>query len=200
MKPLSKDSKKKKNIIAKYNSTSGIYDKRYRNIQYSKFKLLLGDFKFINRIILDAGCGTGLLLEFFLKSNLNKHKRKPFYIGLDISWKMLKQFLYKINKEEGFKNVNLILGDIENLPFRDEKIHSLFAVTSLQNLFDIQRGLREILRIGQQGASLNLSILGKNVNFKKIYSYLKTELVDLNLKRLENVEDVFIQGIILKKN
>ncbi len=200
MNPLSKDSdKKKKNIVAKYDSTSSFYDDRYRNIQNSKFTLLLRDFKFDNKIILDAGCGTGLLFEFFLRSNQQIHNRKLRYIGLDISWKMLKQFLYKLNKVKNIKYVNLILGDIENLPFREETIHQIFAVTSLQNLHNIERGLRELFRIGQQGTSLNLSILRKNLNFNKIFSCLKTEIVDLNLIRLEMVEDVIIQGNLFKK-
>ena len=113
---------------------------------------------------------------------------------------MLKQFLYKINKETSIKHVDLILGDIENLPFREEKIRQIFAVTSLQNLHDIEKGLRELIRVGQQGTSLNLSILEKNLNLDYIYSYLKSEIADLNLIRLEKVEDVIIQGNLLKKN
>ena len=200
MKPPNKDSEKKKNIIAKYNSTSTFYDDRYRNIQNSKFKLLLKNFKFDNKIILDAGCGTGLLFEFLIRSDQQKYKRKLRYIGLDISWKMLKQFLYKINKVTSIKRVNLILGDIENLPFREEKIYRIFAVTSLQNLLDIENGLRELIRVGQQGTPLNLSILRKNLNLDNIYSCLKSEIADLNLIRLEKVEDVIIQGNLLKKN
>lgn len=200
MKPPSKDAEKKKNIIAKYNSTSSFYDDRYRNIQNLKFKLLLKNFKFDNKIILDAGCGTGLLFEFFPRSDQQIYKRKLRYIGLDISWKMLKQFLYKINKVTSIKHVNLILGDIENLPFREEKIHQIFAVTSFQNLHDIEKGLRELIRVGQQGTSLNLSILKKNLNLDNIYSYLKSETADLNLIRLEKVEDVIIQGNLLKQN
>jgi ubiquinone/menaquinone biosynthesis C-methylase UbiE len=149
---------------------------------------------------LDAGCGTGLLFEFFLRYNQRIFNRRLRYIGLDISWKMLKQFLYKINKETSIKHVNLILGDIENLPFREEKIHQIFAVTSFQNLYDIEKGLRELIRVGQQGTSLNLSILGKNLNLDNIYSYLKSETEDLNLIRLEKVEDVIIQGNLLKQN
>ena len=200
MKPPNKDSEKKKNIIAKYNSTSTFYDDRYRNIQNSKFKLLLKNFKFDNKIILDAGCGTGLLFEFFIRYDQQIYKRKLRYIGLDISWKMLKQFLYKINKVTSIKRVNLILGDIENLPFREEKIHQIFAVTSLQNLHDIKKGLRELFRVGRQGTSLNLSILKKNLNLDNIDLYLKSEIVDLNLIRLEKVEDVIIQGNLLKQN
>ena len=200
MKPPNKDSEKKKNIIAKYNSTSTFYDDRYRNIQNSKFKLLLKNFKFDNKIILDAGCGTGLLFEFLIRSDQQIYKRKLRYIGLDISWKMLKQFLYKINKVTSVKHVDLILGDIENLPFREEKIYRIFAVTSLQNLHDIENGLRELIRVGQQGTPLNLSILRKNLNLDNIYSCLKSEIADLNLIRLEKVEDVIIQGNLLKKN
>jgi len=195
LKPPNKDSEKKKNIIAKYNSTSTFYDDRYRDIQNSKFKLLLKNFKFDNKILLDAGCGTGLLFEFLLR----KYDEKLRYVGLDISWKMLQLFLYKINRVTSIKRVNLILGDIENLPFREKKIHHIFAVTSIQNLDDIEKGLREIIRVGQQGTSLNLSILRKNLNLDKIDSYLKSEIVDLNLIRLEKVEDVIIQGNLLKK-
>ena len=200
MKPLSKDSEKKKNIIAKYNSTSRFYDDRYRNIQNSKFKLLLKNFKFDDKIILDAGCGTGLLFEFFLRCNQQIYDEKLRYIGLDISLKMLKQFLYKINKRSSIKRVNLILGDIENLPFREEKIHQIFAVTSFQNLHNIEKGLKELIRVGQHGTSLNLSILGKNLNLDSIYSCLKSETANLNLITLEKVEDVIIQGNLLKKN
>jgi len=200
LKPLNKDSEKKKKIITKYNSTSTFYDDRYRIIQNSKFKPLLKNFKFDNKILLDAGCGTGLLFEFFLRNNQQILNRKLRYVGLDISWKMLNQFLYKINKRQGIKRVNLILGDIENLPIREEKIHQIFAVTSFQNLHDIEKGLRELIRVGQQGTSLNLSILRKNLNLESIYSYLKSETADLNLIKLENIEDIIIQGNLLKRN
>ncbi|MHA1233961.1 MAG: class I SAM-dependent methyltransferase [Promethearchaeota archaeon] len=199
MNPLIEDSEKKKNIIAKYNSTSSFYDDRYRNIQDSKYKLLLKDFKFDNRTTLDAGCGTGLLFEFFLSSYQQIDNEKLKYVGLDISWKMLKQFLHKITKVTSIKRANLILGDIENLPFREEKFTQIFAVTSLQNLHDIEKGLRELVRVGLQGTSLNLSILKKNLNFDNIKSSLESKIVDLNLIRLEKVEDVIIQGNLLKK-
>ena len=148
---------------------------------------------------MDAGCGTGLLFEFFLNSNQSLSKGKLRYIGLDISWKMLNQFSYKVKKVTSIKHTNLILGDMENLPFREEKIQHIFAVTSLQNLYDIKRGLRELVRIGQQGASFNLSILRKNLDLDQICSYLKSEIEGLNFMTLEKVEDVIIQGNLVKK-
>ena len=193
------NSSKKKRIIDEYNSSVYYYDKRYKQIQLEKFKLLLKNLKFDNKVILDAGCGTGLLFEFFFSSNQSLSKGKLRYIGLDVSWNMLNRFLCKVKKVKCIEHANLILGDIENLPIREEKIQHIFAVTSLQNLYDIERGLRELVRIGQQGASFNLSILRKNLDLGKIYSYLKSEIEGLNLTTLEKVEDVIIQGNLMKK-
>jgi len=198
LKELIKNSSKKKRIIDEYNSSVYYYDKRYRQIQLEKFKLLLRNLKFDNKVILDAGCGTGLLFEFFLSSNQYLSKGKLRYIGLDISWNMLKEFSCKVKKVKRIEHANLILGDIENLPIREGTIQQIFAVTSLQNLYDIERGLRELVRIGQQGASFNLSILRKNLDLDKIYSYLKSEIEGLNLTTLEKVEDVIIQGNLMK--
>jgi ubiquinone/menaquinone biosynthesis C-methylase UbiE len=193
------NSSKKKRIIDEYNSSVYYYDKRYKQIQLEKFKLLLKNLKFDNKVILDAGCGTGLLFEFFLSSNQSLSKGKLRYIGLDVSWNMLNQFSCKVKKVKRIEHANLILGDIENLPIREGAIQQVFAVTSLQNLYDIERGLRELVRIGQQGASFNLSILRKNLDLDKIYSYLKSEIEGLNLTTLEKVEDVIIQGNLMKK-
>ena len=198
MNPLNKDSEKKKKVVANYNSTSDFYDYRYTTIQNLKFNLLLRNLKFDNKVILDAGCGTGLLFELFLSSNQSLSKGKLRYIGLDISWNMLNEFSCKVKKVKSIEHANLILGDIENLPIREGKIQQVFAVTSLQNLYDIERGLRELVRIGQQGASFNLSILRKNLDLDKIYSYLKSEIEGLNLMTLEKVEDVIIQGNLMK--
>jgi len=192
------NSSKKKRIIDEYNSSVYYYDKRYSQIQLEKYNLLLRNLKFDNKVILDAGCGTGLLFEFFFSSNQSLSKGKLRYIGLDASWNMLKQFSSKVKKGKRIEHANLILGDIENLPIREGTIQQIFAVTSLQNLYDIERGLRELVRIGQQGASFNLSILRKNLDLDKIYSYLKSEIEGLNLTTLEKVEDVIIQGNLMK--
>ncbi|MFX1590929.1 MAG: hypothetical protein ACFFC1_22570, partial [Promethearchaeota archaeon] len=59
---------KKKEIISKYNSTATFYDKRYRKIQEEKYRIILSDFLLEkNKIVLDAGCGSGLLFEFIVK-------------------------------------------------------------------------------------------------------------------------------------
>ena len=123
MKPLNEESDKKKIIIEKYNSTSNFYDDRYRKIQNEKYMLQLKELNFKDKTLLDAGCGTGLLLEYVSNLKRNNLNRELRYVGLDISWKMLKHFYNKTKKIKNKINSNLILGDIENLPFRDDKFN-----------------------------------------------------------------------------
>ena len=123
MKPLNKDLDKKKNIIEKYNSTSSFYDDRYRKIQKEKYKILFRNCNLNYKTILDAGCGTGLLIEYVFNINIDNIKKKVKYVGIDISWKMLIHFSNKTRKLKNIVNTCLVLGDIENLPFRDDSFN-----------------------------------------------------------------------------
>jgi ubiquinone/menaquinone biosynthesis C-methylase UbiE len=189
---------KKKEIIKKYNSTSHFYDKRYTQIQYEKFEIILNSFKFSEKILLDAGCGTGLLLQYIIQFL----KTDDFsYVATDISLKMLKIFSSKvkeISKKKFQRRLNLILSDLENLPFRNNVFHSVFAPTSLQNLPSIQNGIEEIIRTAKNNADLKLTILKKKLDIEKLKPFLKPKVVKLEILNLNNVEDVIIQGIVNK--
>ena len=198
MKPLNEESDKKKIIIEKYNSTSSFYDDRYRKIQNVKFTLLLNNTDFKQTTLLDAGCGTGLLFEFiFTLNNYNSH-RNLRYIGLDVSWKMLKKFVNKIKKLNYSGISSLILGDIENLPFREGAFNLIFSITSLQNLQDLKRGLKELIRVGKKNTTLKLSILRKQLKLEEVITFLNSQTINLRTDTLEEVEDVIIQGNIKK--
>ncbi len=195
LKPLNKDLDKKKNVIEKYNSTSSFYDSRYSEIQKEKYKILFRNCNLNYKTILDAGCGTGLSIEFFSNLNINNLKKKVKYIGIDISWKMLMNFCDKSKK---IKDINLILGDIENLPLRENSFNVIFSITSLQNLPVIKKGLGEIIRVGQKDSLLKLSVLRKQLKVDDLTAYLKTHTIDLKTEFLENIEDVIIQGNLNK--
>jgi len=197
--PLNEDSDKKKIIIEKYNSTSNFYDERYRKIQNEKYTIQFKNTDFRYKTLLDAGCGTGLLFEYIsnLKfANLNREFR---YIGLDISWKMLMQFYRKVKSSNYRVSRNLILGDIENLPFREAKFNLIFSITSLQNLQDLEKGLEELFRVGREDTALKLSILRKQLKLEEVITYLNSWTINLRIEILEELEDVIIQGN-LKKN
>ena len=200
MKPLNKDSEKKKNIIAKYNSTASFYDDRYRKIQKEKYKILFRNCNLNYKTILDAGCGTGLLIEHVFNLNIDNLKKKVKYIGIDISWKMLMNFCDKSKKIKDIEDINLILGDIENLPLRQDTFNVIFSITSLQNLPVIKKGLGELIRVGRKNSLLKLSILRKQLKVDDLIAYLKTHTIDLKTEFLKNIEDVIIQGSLNKNN
>ncbi len=198
MKPLNKDLDKKKNIIEKYNSTSSFYDNRYSKIQKEKYRILFRNCNLNYKTILDAGCGTGLSIEFFSNLNINNLKKKVKYIGIDISWKMLMNFSNKTKKIKDIEDINLILGDIENLPLRHDIFNAIFSITSLQNLPVIKKGLGELIRVGQKDSLLKLSILQKQLKLDDLITYLRAHTIDLKTEFLENIEDVIIQGSLIK--
>lgn len=198
MKPLNKDLDKKKNIIEKYNSTSNFYDNRYSKIQKEKYKILFNNCDLNYKTILDAGCGTGLLIEYVFNLNIDNIKKKVKYIGIDISWKMLMNFYDKSKKVNDIEDINLILGDIENLPLRQNSFNAIFSITSLQNLPVIKKGLGEFIRVGQKDSLLKLSILRKQLKIDDLVAYLKTHTLNLKTEFLENIEDVIIQGNLNK--
>lgn len=199
MKPLNEESDKKKTIIEKYNSTSNFYDDRYRKIQNEKYAIQLKNTNFKHKTLLDAGCGTGLMFEFIFSVNNHNSLRDLRYIGLDISWKMLKTFTNKINMLNYKGNSSLILGDIEYLPFREEAFDLIFSITSLQNLQSLKKGLNELIRVGKKNTILKLSILKKQLKLQEVKTYLNSYVINLKTEILEGLEDIIIQGNLNKE-
>jgi len=195
MKPEKKN--KKQEIINKYNQTSDFYDRRYIKIQQDKFSLILKDNSIYEKLILDAGCGTGLLFgvidNSFEKSNITDFH----YVGVDISINMLKRFHSKLDQKA--KNVNLILTDLENLPLRENKFTLLFSFTSLQNLPDVIEGLKESFRVVKDGADVNFSILRKKLNKERLKVLLKPLIKYMEIIDIESIEDVLFTGKALKE-
>ncbi|MBS7252163.1 MAG: class I SAM-dependent methyltransferase, partial [Candidatus Freyarchaeota archaeon] len=59
-----KDQNSSKKKMSLYDQTAWIYDRRYREIQEEKYKSILSKIALHKRdLVLDAGCGTGLLME-----------------------------------------------------------------------------------------------------------------------------------------
>lgn len=186
---------KKKDIIDKYNSTSYFYDKRYSNIQLEKYKLALNDQSFSNKVIFDAGCGTGLLWEL-ARVLEGKHQDATYhFVGSDISWEMLNVFLLKTKNQEICikRAIHLVLSDMEKLPFRDESFEAFFSFTSLQNLHDMKQGVKECLRTSGTGTRVIFSILKKKKGFNDLLTLFKTKMNDLEILDNHNLEDAIVR-------
>ena len=195
----SRYSNKKKEIIKKYNSSSSFYDSRYRQIQETKYHIILKNFDLTRKVILDLGCGTGLFIEYVSRRKLEQKKKLDYYVGLDISWNMLLEFRSKFEKLKG-KNISLLLSDIENLPFRENQFFSVLSLTSFQNLPDVKKGIKELLRVSRNRADFKFSILKKKINLKILVDSLKSFVLIDQVLNKENLEDVIIQGKVFKRN
>ena len=112
---------------------------------------------------------------------------------------MLLEFRSKFEKLKG-KNISLLLSDIENLPFRDNQFFSVLSLTSFQNLPDVKKGIKELLRVSRNRADFKFSILKKKINLKILVDLLKSCVVIDQVLNKENLEDVIIQGKIFKRN
>ncbi|MBN1216537.1 MAG: class I SAM-dependent methyltransferase [Candidatus Lokiarchaeota archaeon] len=189
---------KKKEIINKYNSTSHFYDERYRDIQKMKYDLILKHFTPLNKIILDAGCGTGLLFSYIVEKYMEKRSKfgNYHYIGIDISIKMLNKFKNKINDNHKlFKdNIDIILADLDFLPFRIQSFNSFFSITSFQNLPMINNAVIESIKTLKTNAILHISILKKKIKIKEFKSFIENYVDDLEFIDIDSIEDFIILG------
>ncbi|MBD3352410.1 MAG: methyltransferase domain-containing protein [Candidatus Lokiarchaeota archaeon] len=107
----------------------------------------------------------------------------PQTVIIDISYKMLKVGLEKIENNQG-KIYGCIACDGQHLPFRKKIFKSIVSFTAIQNLSDIKRGIREISRIATKNPLVGLSILKKKIDpsdFKEIF-----------ISEFQNIEDLVI--------
>jgi len=106
-----------------YDVTSSFYDALYEGEQIRKFGVAyrLAPLP-LKEVVLDAGCGTGLITE-----RLRGGGR--FVVGVDFSKGMLRRAKGRL----GSRDTDLVLGDVERLPFRPRSFGLVLCLTVLQN-------------------------------------------------------------------
>lgn len=93
------------------------------------------------RRVLEAGCGTGLIL-----GRLAKHADSAW--GVDISPGMV-----RVAKQRG---LSVVLGSVTNLPFADDSFDLVCSFKVLAHVPDIGAALRELARVTRPGGQLVL--------------------------------------------
>ena len=140
----------KREVKDSYDDLGGrLYDLRYEKEQRKKYETMLVEVEVNEReIVLDNGCGTGLLFEYLNTTS----------VGLDISSGLLTKALKRVRDA---RDKHLIQGDAENLPIRDHVFSKIFAITLLQNIPNQARALEEIFRVGYRRAVVVVTALKK---------------------------------------
>ncbi len=136
----------KKKVRKFYNALGGkLYDIRYKQEQYEKYDpAILLTFPKYNDLILDAGCGTGMMMQ----------KIDSQIVGLDISNSLIQSAYEKKSHNHYF-----ILADIENLPFSQNIFSICYLMTIIQNIPNKVRALNELKRVSKQGSQIIITAL-----------------------------------------
>jgi ubiquinone/menaquinone biosynthesis C-methylase UbiE len=149
----------------------GLYDLRYRDEQDRKYDaaflvtLPRGD-----DLLLDDGCGTGMLLSRF---------DSPA-VGLDLTPNLL-----RIAREKLGEDHHLILGDAEHLPIKDGVFEGVYAITLIQNTPDKRKVISEMKRVSKTNGRILVTAL------KVVFGpdFLPGLLEEANLKNVSQVGD-----------
>jgi ubiquinone/menaquinone biosynthesis C-methylase UbiE len=155
--PSAKDEfwRKKRRVIRCYDRLAGIYNLLYGQEQKLK---IIESLKAINLnetdIILDVGCGTGLLF-----SHINGLAET--IIGVDISTRILKTALKLVKSIGGKSTIILLRADADFLPFKERVFDKVFAITLLQNMPNPVSTLNEIVRVAKANSEIIVTGLKK---------------------------------------
>ena len=100
--------------------------------------------------VLDVATGTGdLAIEL-------AQRGVPEITGLDLSPGMLEIGKDKIKKQGLGKHIDMLIGDSEQLPFKDNTFDAVTVAFGVRNFENLELGLNEILRVLKPGGILGI--------------------------------------------
>ncbi len=167
---------KKRSVMRHYDQSAKVYDAQYREEQEAKIQAILDNITLDqDSVVLDAGCGTGLLFEPLAK-------KTKFVIGADISRGILKEAK---KKAETYKNVALILADADNTPFSNQTFNTVFAITLLQNTPSPRLTLNEIKRVSKSSAAIVVTGLRKAFTEQEFSKMLRQANLEVAVLKLD---------------
>lgn len=170
---------KKRRVMRLYNLTAHIYDARYAEEQNAKINAALESLNIEDYgIVLDAGCGTGLLFE-------RVAGKAVMVVGLDFSREIL---LQAKKRAHALRNVHIILADADSMPFKGEIFDFVFAFTLLQNMPNCARTLQEIKRVAKYGAFVVITGLKKTFTLESFKDLLRNADLDIASLKCEGLK------------
>ena len=141
--------KEKQEIIDFYEKQVRIYDDikyfSYWDILYKKYDVLIDRFFTKNSLVVDIGCGTGLISK-----KLTSKKHSVF--GIDISSDFLSLAKTKCNTCEN----TFVKGIAEKIPLKDNMVNDIACIETLDHVKNIEDAIHEISRICKKTVCLFL--------------------------------------------
>ena len=178
-------SEEKRNIMRYYDELADAYDSLHRDEQDLKIELALGAVRVGNSdLVLDVGCGTGLLFDHIGDSASQ-------IVGLDLSSGVLKVAAERSRKLRKGCNVSMIRADADCMPFPKEVFDKVFAFTLLQNLPDPCMTAREITRVARTNSVIVITGLKKSFSEERIKNLLGATGLEVSITRtVDQAQDV----------
>lgn len=170
---------KKRDIMLRYDSSARTYDRQYAEEQATKIEAALNTISIKkNSLVLDVGCGTGLLFSYVAG-------KAEATVGLDISQKIL---LQAEKRAKFLPNTHLIFADADKMPLKENSFDYVFAFTLIQNMPNPVKTLNETKRVAKKDAVIVVTGLKKTFTIKSFEDLLRdaglkvVALKDKNLK------------------
>ncbi|MFT4525121.1 MAG: demethylmenaquinone methyltransferase/2-methoxy-6-polyprenyl-1,4-benzoquinol methylase [Granulosicoccus sp.] len=154
VKPYSETGSKKEQVTKMFDSIAPRYDLLnrvlslgidiiWRRIAIKKLRDLEP------QSVLDVATGTGdVILE------IERQLSPARMVGLDISAGMLELGTKKIRAKEFGQKVEMIVGDSEDLPFKDNTFDAITVAFGVRNFENLNKGLTEMYRVLKPGGKL----------------------------------------------
>ena len=147
------DKGKKEQVAQMFDNISENYDGLNRVISFGidvkwrkKVVAIVGENN--PKQILDIATGTGDLAIMMAALNPDR------VVGLDISAGMLEVGKQKIAKANLSDKIEMLVGDSENMPFKDNTFDAITVSFGVRNFANLDKGLTEINRVLKPGGKL----------------------------------------------
>lgn len=147
----------------RYDLTADIYEARYAQEQETKYETALIGLSVRGAAVLDVGCGSGLLFKHVADE-------AAIVVGVDVSRKLL-----TLAKEKGKKhrNVFVVQGDADFLPFRHSVFSHVFVFTVLQNMPKPAQTLKQLQEVAKGDAFFVVSGLKAAIPVEEFGGFLE---------------------------
>lgn len=137
-----------------------------------------------NETMLDLACGPGIYTRRFARE-----VSRGEVLGLDLSWPMLKQGKYLVQKN-GLTNIRLLQGSALALPFSNGRFDAINCAAALHLFDDLVGTFMEVFRVLKPGGQFTFSTFRYPPNkLIAFYLRLRQSFAGIRAFRHKDLED-----------